>query len=225
LLTVPALPHLAAGASWTTGIYVMNTADKEAAYSIAFRDDSGNSVALPFTTGAAGLKSSISGTLPASGSMYFEAGGAQAPLAVAWGQITAESSIVVHGLFRNNVNGTYYEAGVPSSQGSKGFVIPFDGTTFAPANAPTFTGIAVANLDSTTAAKLTCTARNTNGAVIANGVTVPSIPALGHWADYQFPALSGQRGTIDCTSNTNVTALALRFIGTTAFSSLPVVQK
>jgi hypothetical protein len=46
------------------------------------------------------------------------------------------------------------------------------------------------------------------------------------WSNYLFPALAGQRGTIDCDSNTNIAATALRFIGTGgAFSSLPVISK
>jgi hypothetical protein len=222
LQTKPALPHLAAGGSWTTGIFVINTSPQPASFSIAFRDDNGNSASLPFGTG---LTSTLSGTLPALGSTYFEAGDAQSPLTVAWAQITAASSTVVQGLFRNNVNGAYYEAAVPSIQGSKAFEIPFDATNFAPADAPTYTGLAIANLDETGAASLTCAARDGAGNVIPNGVTVPSITPLGHWSNYMFPALAGQRGTIDCTSTTNIAVVALRFIGTAAFSSLPVVLK
>jgi hypothetical protein len=222
LQTMPALPHLAAGGSWTTGIFFVNTSTQPAGFSIAFRDDSGNPVSLPFS---AGSTSTLSGTVPALGSAYFEAGNGQSPLTVAWGQAAVDSSVVVQGLFRNNVNGTYYEAAVPSSQGSKAFVIPFDATNFAPANAPMYTGLAIANLDQTNAANLTCTARDSAGSVIRSGVTVPSIAPLGHWANYLFPALAGQRGTIDCTSTTNIAVVALRFIGTTAFSSLPVILK
>ena len=222
LQNAPALPHLAAGGSWTTGIFVINTSPQPAGFSIAFRDDNGNAVALPFSAGSTNI---LSGTVPALGSAYFEAGNAQSPLTVAWGQVTADSPIVVQGVFRNSANGTYYEAAVPSTQGSREFEIPFDATNFVPANLPIYTGLAIANLDPTTVASLTCTARDSAGNVIPNGVTVPSIPPSGHWANFLFPALTGQRGTIDCTSTTNIGVVALRFIGTTAFSSLPVVLK
>ena len=53
---------------------------------------------------------------------------------------------------------------------------------------------------------------------------MPTLAPLGHWAAYQFPLLTGQRGTIDCVSNTNVSATALRFLGS-ALSSLPVVTE
>jgi hypothetical protein len=222
LQTAPALPHVAAGGSWTTGIYVINTAPQPTGFSIAFRDDNGKAVSLPFSSGATNI---LSGTLPALGSAYFEAGDAQSPVTVAWGQVTGDTSIVVQGLFRNSVNNTYYEAAVPSTQGSTAFEMPFDATNFGPANLPTYTGLAVANLDPTSAASLTCTARDSAGNVIPNALTVPSIPPLGHWASYLFPALAAQRGTIDCTSTTSIGVVALRFIGTNAFSSLPVVLK
>jgi hypothetical protein len=222
LQTNPALPHLAAGDTWTTGIFVINTAPQAANFSIAFHDDNGNPVALPFTTGSTSI---LSGTIPPVGSAYFEAGNAQAPLKTGWGQVSADPSIVVQGLFRDNVSGTYYEAAVPSSPGSKAFEVPFDTTTFAPTNAALYTGLAIANLDPSQPANVTCVARDSSGNPIPNSVTVPTIAPLGHWANYLFPALAGQRGTIDCTSTTSVGVVALRFIGTTAFSSLPVILK
>jgi hypothetical protein len=217
-----ALAHLPAGNVWTTGIFVINTAPTSSNYSIAFRDDNGNPVLLPFSSGPT---SSLSGTLPPLGSAYVEAASAQAALAVGWGLITADPGIVVQALFRDSTNGTYYEAAVPSQQATGEFEMPFDATTFTPSNVPLYTGIAVANTDPSNPATLTCTATDGSGNVIPNGLTVPVIPALGHWSNYLFPALTGLRGTIDCVSTTNVVAIALRFIGTSAFSSLPVILK
>ena len=42
---------------------------------------------------------------------------------------------------------------------------------------------------------------------------------------YAIPALTGKRGTLDCTADTLISAIALRFIGTDAFSTLPVIVK
>ncbi|WP_321470621.1 hypothetical protein [uncultured Paludibaculum sp.] len=214
-----ALAHFAAGGTWSTGIFVVNTGGQTASFSITFRGGDGNPVAVPFVTGSS---STLSGSGPANGSAYFEASNPQGPLVAGWGQIKADPSIVIQALFRNNVSGTYYEAAVPSSAGSKEFLIPFDATTFAAANAPFYTGIAIANLDQYSA-PITCTARDGNGVVIPNAVQVPVQAPLGHWAGYEFPSLTGKRGTINCTSNSNLAATALRFIGTSAFSSLPVV--
>ena len=216
-----ALPQFAAGGTWTTGILVLNTGSQPAKFSIAFFDDNGQAVTVPFVGGAS---NNLSGTIPAQGSGYFEAADSQGATVVGWGQITADPSIVVQALFRNDVAGTYYEAAVPSSAGSKEFLIPFDATTFAATGAPFFTGFAIANLDPTAPA-ITCTARDANGNVIPDGVPVPQLSGLGHWSNYLFPALTGQRGTIDCVSTTNIAAAALRFIGNNAFSSLPVINK
>jgi hypothetical protein len=216
-----ALPHFAAGGTWTTGIFVLNRGAVPAQFSIAFFDDNGQAVTVPFTGGAT---NALSGMVPAQGSAYFEASDPQGALIQGWGQITADPSIVVQTLFRNRAGETYYEAGVPSSTGSKEFLIPFDATTLAATGAPFFTGFSIANLEPTSAT-ITCTARDANGNVIPSAVPVQQLSGLGHGGGYLFPALRGQRGTLDCVSNTNVAATALRFIGNTAFSSLPVINK
>ncbi len=215
-----ALAHFAAGSTWTTGIFVVNTGSQAAQFSITFYNDDGTPAILPFSTGATGT---LAGAIPGNGSAYFAAANPQGNLVSGWANITADSSLVVQALFRSDVAGTFYEAAVPSSSGAKEFLIPFDATTFSPTGAPFYTGFAVANLDSSTAA-VTCTARDSGGAAIPNGVTVPALSPMGHWANYLFPALTGKRGTIDCSSNTNVSAVALRFIGGNAFSSLPIVS-
>jgi hypothetical protein len=162
--------------------------------------------------------------VPAHGSAYYEAGNPQASLASGSAQITADPSIVVQALFRDDSNGQYHEAAVPSSSGSQEFLFPFDATTFAGNGQPFYTGVAIANL-SGSPADLICTARDQNGAVIPDAVPVPELSPLGHWANYLFPALTGMRGTIDCVASASVAATALRFIGNNAFSSLPVITK
>jgi hypothetical protein len=214
-----ALPHIAAGSTWTTGIFVVNSSAAAASYSISFYNDNGQPLALPK------IGNTLAGSLPAGGSAYAEAADSASGLVAGWGQITADPGVTIQALFRNNSSGTYYEAAVAQSSGSQEFVVPFDATIFADNNSPFYTGFAIANLDPAVNASITCTARALNGNVIPNGVAVPVLGPLGHWANYRFPALAGQRGTIDCVSTTKVAALALRFLGTNAFSSLPVIPK
>jgi hypothetical protein len=221
IISSPALAHYAVGSNFVTGITVINTGATSAAYSISFFDDKGAPALVPFATGTSNY---LSGNLPPYGSTYVEAGNPTLPLSSGWAQVKAESSIVVQELFRSTLNNTHYEAAVPQSTGSKAFELPFDATLFA-ADAPLYTGIAIANLDGQNAAAVTCTARDGSGVVIPNGVVIPSIPALGHWAGNEFPALAGRRGTLDCVSTTSVALLGLRFIGTDTFSSLPVILK
>jgi hypothetical protein len=217
-----ALPHLAAGDIWTTGFSVINTGAQQADFSIAFYDDNGRPISLPIPAAGSFSTNPLAGTLPAYGSAYYETSTSSSTLLTGWGLVTADPAIVIQALFRSSSNGTYYEAAVPSSAGSKEFLIPFDATSFSPTGAPLYTGFAISNLDPTTAT-ITCTAQAANGTVIANAVPVPPLSPLGHWANYLFPALTGQRGTIDCVSDNNIAAIALRSIGGKTISSLPVI--
>jgi hypothetical protein len=213
------LAQVAVDGDLTTGIFVLNTGAATASYAVLFFDDQGNALTLPFTSGATNI---LDGTLPAHGSAYFEADSVQPGLIAGWGEIVADPNIVIQALFRNAVNGMYYEAAVPSTPGGTEILLPFDATTFATTGQSFVTGVALANLDESNTAAVTCTARDPNGLTIANAVQVPALPPSGHWDSYQFPALNGLRGTIACVSNTNLTATALRFLGY-ELSSLPVV--
>lgn len=171
-----------------------------------------------------GSQSVLSDTVPAQGVSYYEAGDPRLPLQPGWALVNADPALTVQALFRNNAGGgKYYEAGVPWNAGGSGFVIPFDATTFADTGVPFFTGFAVASLDSSSSANVTCLARDGAGTVIPNAVSVPLLSPLGHYAAYLFPALAGKRGSLSCSANTKIAALALRFIGNDAFSSLPVL--
>jgi hypothetical protein len=216
--------HFAVGGSYTTGFFVINTGANTANFALTFRDDSGNPVALPVA--GAGSVSTLSGSVAAGGMQYYEASNPSGPTLGGSVSIAADPSVTVHAIFRNHaIDGNYYEAAVPATSGSSEFLVPFDVTTFSGTGASFFTGLAIANTDAATAANITCTARDTNGNVIPNAVNPPPLPPGGHWAGYQFPALVGMRGTLDCSSNTVIAATGLRFLGYSAFSSLPVILK
>jgi len=162
--------------------------------------------------------------VPAGGMTYVEASNPSAPAPVAvWGLISSDPTVTIQALFRRQTAGTYYEAAVGATAGSFGFTLPFDATTFAPTGDPLYTGFAIANLDSLNSAAVSCVAADQNGVTIPNGVPLPSISPLGHYANYLFSALTGLRGTLSCTSSTKVSALAIRAIGTNAISTLPVI--
>jgi len=216
------LPHLAAGGSYVTGFYVVNSSNQPANFSISFYDDKGNPVSLPFN--GLGTLATLSDTVVANGASYYETGNPQGPLLAGSGVITSGASITIQALFRHQgADNTYYEAAVPSSTGNTEFEIPFDATTFAPTGAQIYTGIAMANLDPMQHTNVLCTARNSLGIVIPNAVVVPALNPLGHWANYLFPALFGLRGTLNCTSKTKIGAIGLRALGNDAISSLPVI--
>ncbi len=215
-----ALPHFAAGGPWTTGFYIVNRGSQPGNYALEFYDDSGAAVDVSQNGQAI---TSLNGTVPANGARYFEVGPPDPMVTSGWVQVTADASVTVQGLLRDNVNGIYYEAAVPASSGSREVIVPFDDTTFGPTGAPIYTGFALANLDPANPANVVCTATNSSGAVIANSVSVPTIAPLGHWANYLFPALAGQLGTIDCVANTKIAALGIRSVGGGPLSTLLVI--
>jgi len=217
-----ALPDLVFGDIWTTGILAINTANQSANYQANFFGDSGAPVPLPFGGGPAGT---LSGTLAPLGSAYSEASAPQSSFQQGWGQVAADPSIVVHALFRDHQpGGAYYEAAVPSNPGAKEFLAPFD-FTLSTADQPAITtGFAIANLEQAEATVL-CTARDAAGIGLPNNaVQIPLLSPQAHWTSSHFPVLAGLRGTLDCISNTNIAALAVRYFGLATFSSLPVVN-
>ena len=150
---------------------------------------------------------------------YYEAGTYSTALAEGSGIITATPSVAVQALMRRQGSAdSFYEAAVGPEAGYKEFQIPFDATIFPTTGAQIYTGFAVANMDSVNAAAVTCTARDSNGNLVANAVSVPALGPQGHWANYLFPLLVGLRGTLDCTSTTTIGAIAIRAIGTNAIS-------
>ena len=220
-----AVPHIAVGDVWTTGFFVMNSSSQNRSFSMRFYGDSGNSLSIPFT-GVLGTVSLLTDTIPAQGMKYYEASTLNSGLIQGWAEVFADPFITVQAVLRKpSSHGEFFEAAVQSSAGSTEFVIPFDATTFAPLGVPLATAFAIVNLDPNITANVVCVARNQSGTSILNAVPVPPVSPLGHWANFNFPALVGIRGTIDCTANTIVTAVAFRFIGTTVFSTLPIITK
>jgi len=216
------LPQFAVGASFVTDFYVVNSAITSANFSISFYDDSGNLVALPFA--GLGDLSTLSDSIPAGGAGYYEAGTPQGTPVSGSAVITSDPSITIQALFRRQgSDGSYYEAAVPATAGSNEILVPFDATTFSGNGDQIYTGLAIANLDSSNSASVACTARDSLGNNIPGAISAPALNPLGHWANYLFPALTHLRGTLDCTSNTTIGAIGIRALGTNAISSLPVI--
>jgi hypothetical protein len=218
------LPDFAVGGSFVSDFYVVNTGSSAANFSISFHDDLGNPVAVPFAGGLGNL-STLSGSIPAGGAGFYEAGTPQGTALSGSALITSDPSITIQALFRRQAGGSYYEAAVPASSGSNDVQVPFDATTFSANGAQIYTGLAIANLDSSNAANVSCTAKDSEGNVIPDAIPPLSLSPLGHWANYLFPALTGKRGTLDCSSNTQIGAIGIRALGTDALSSLPVITQ
>jgi hypothetical protein len=221
-LTAPAsLPHFVVGGGFVMGFYAINTTPQAASFTLSFFDDNGRPATLSFSNLTTG--SVLTDTVPPNGARYYEAGIYNGAYAQGTALITPSPVTVQALMRRHGSDGSYYEAADEPASGYSEFQIPFDATTFLPTGDQTLTGFSVANLDPVTAAAVTCTAKDSNGTTIPNAVSVPALNPLGHWAGANFAALTGLRGTLDCSSTTRIGAVAFRFIGTNGFSSLPVI--
>jgi len=217
------VPHVAFGGEWTTDFFAINIETHAGYWSVAFYGDSGSPVALPFTGGLGNLNT-LTDSIPTQGRKDYEAGNTTWPVQGGWALVTSDEVMETQAIFRRSTpTGAYYEAAVRTGETYSGFVVPFDATTFAPTGAPFYTGFAIANVNPSAAAHVVCTARDDLGAVIPDALTIPTLNPMGHWANYFFPALAGKRGTLECYADTLVSAIALRVIGTGAFSTLPVI--
>jgi hypothetical protein len=219
-----ALPHLAYGGQWTTALSAISSGAAAASFSASFYGDAGTSLALPFTGGLGNL-STLTGAVPAGGMRYYEAENSSVGDLSGWALVTADENLTAQATYRRRTTtGLFYEAAVPSSGGYSRFVMPFDVGTFAPNGAQLFAAFAVVNLNPSASAHFVCTARSDSGVLIPNAVSIPSLAPLGHYTAFNFPLLTG-RGTIDCSSDTLVSAIGLRAIGGDAISTLPVIVK
>lgn len=217
------LPHVAFGGVWTTEIFTVSWAKRERNLSIAFYDDNGSPVAVPLA-GGFGSVNALTDSVPALGRRDYEAGDPSAPIRSGWALVTADPAIETQAVFRNAApSGNYYEAAVPAGQAYSHFLIPFDMTTVAATGKPLYTAFAIVNLNPLVAANVVCSARDGSGTVIPDAITIPSVKPLGHYAGYLSQPLKGMRGTLDCSADTMVSAIALRLIGDEAFSTLPVI--
>ncbi|HYL37967.1 MAG TPA: IPT/TIG domain-containing protein [Bryobacteraceae bacterium] len=221
-ITALSLPHFNFGNNFVMSFYVVNSSSQPASFTISFYDDTGKPVAIPFIN--LSTTSTFSDTIVGNGAKYYEAGTFQAASVSGSAVISAAPSITISATLRRlGSNGAYFEAAIPTVSGFNEFQIPFDATTFAPNGAQIFTGFAIANMDPVTSANVVCTARDPVGNVVPNAVSVPVLNPLGHFGGYLFPALMGLRGTLDCTSNTKIGAVALRTLGADSISEFPVI--
>ncbi|MCL6543597.1 MAG: S8 family serine peptidase [Bryobacteraceae bacterium] len=218
-----ALPHLAFGQGWTTSLTVANGRSSTTEFSVSFFGDSGAPASMPFT-GGVGARSVLNATVAAGGLRFYEAEDPALPAQGAWGLAAVDAGVTVHATFRRRTpQNLFYEAAVQPVAGYTQFSLPFDATLFAPASAQVFTGFAIANLNPLGTAQVSCVARDESGVLIQGGtLSIPELAPLGHWSEYLFPALTGRRGRLECRANTLVAAIAIRAIGSDAFSTLPV---
>jgi len=208
-----ALAHIADGGQWTTTFTLVNLDSVPAPYTLDFYADDGT----PLTLGIAGIGAvtTTSGMLPVNGSTVLQTTGGPS-LRQGWAYLDTTQSVGAQAIFKSQVSGRAdYEAAVPIDQGSTNVVIAFDNS------GGYFTGVAIANTDSTFPANVTVIFSDPQGVQIGTGNF--ALQPSGHISlllNLSYPFTAGLTGTVEFTSdNGSIVGLGLRFNPTGPFTS------
>ena len=208
------IAQLVDGASWKTIVTLVNLDTTPATYTLKFFADNGTPMVVQTT---AGTGSSISGTLPPSGSQVIETNGGSATLSQGWALLETASIIGGSAIVRLTIAGQPdYEASHPilTYVQGKRFALPFDETTSS-------TGIAIVNPLDFTGLRVDVTFRGEDGTVFSTDWFM--LTPMQHTA---FPLASrysqaiGKRGVVEfATSQLTFCMMGLRF-GPQSFTSI-----
>ena len=210
-------PHLAVGASWQTTITYINYSPQEVTCQTDFLSDHGSPLMVSF----AGLGTVVSRTdvLPPGGSVHQETNvDLSAPLAPGWARATCSGPVKASLLYRQRNS-----AGVPTAEaGVNAAAVPATRfVTFAEQGAGQFgTGVAYAN-PSATVARVTFTARDAAGQVLASVDRMLSPGGHGAHGMLDLFGLPSFTGSLEITSTEPIVSLSINFEADPVFSSLP----
>lgn len=210
-------PHLAVGAGWQTTISYINYSPEEVTCETDFLTDDGS----PLTVSFAGLGRVVSRTdvLPPGGAVRQETNeGRGAPLAPGWARATCSRPVKASLLFRRRNT-----EGVPVAEAAVNATTVPDTrfVTFAEQGEGRFgTGVAYAN-PSTTAARITFTAKDSGGQTLAS--VNHNLPPGGHGSQNMVDLfdLTSFSGSLEVSSTQPIVSLSLNFEADPVFSSLP----
>jgi hypothetical protein len=230
LPTAGAFAHLASGGAWKTSLTLVNMTASPSPIRLRFWADDGNELILPLNSPQAGGPPSSNGsyldwTIPALGSLVVETEApAQGPILQGWAELQTAGDVTGFAIFRLRLpGGSENEAVVPYENRSRGsYLLPFDETTGF------VTGMALANLSSTTQATVNVVLRDDAGNQIATG-TIPLNPR-GHMSSEVsswVSGMAGRRGTLEFrnTAAGSIAVLGLRFNRFASFATIPVVPR
>jgi virginiamycin B lyase len=216
--------HIAAGGGWTTVVTVVNTSSAAVPVTVAFHNEDGTAMSLPFTTTSQGISqtstSSVTATINPNATMLITTGSLPST-AVGWADVTSTGSVGGFAIFRQTQqNGSASEGTVPLQTTYPSLLtLPFDNT------GGFLMGVALVNL-STTSANITATIWDDTGSqlgtqnliLVGNGHTSFVLPTL-------IPLTAGKRGVVQFQSAAlgGLAGLGLRFSPFGTFTSVPAM--
>jgi hypothetical protein len=213
------IPHIADGGGWQTTFVLTNTTINAGAATLTFyQETSGGATQSwnpPFVE-AIGQNVAV----PAATTLLFHTRGTNLATSTGWAQMIVSPGITAYAVFTLRVAGRPDQDGTaPGGSSSMGILVPFDNANGS------VTGLALMN-PSTVSETISINIKTETGA-ISQGTLL--LPAQGHLAfalPDQLPATAGHSGLAEFymppRTGGGISAIALRFNSTGAFTSAPV---
>ena len=210
------LAHAADGSGFKTTVLLTNAGTAAAAYTLRFNDDQGNIPSSRFELEAG----SLTGTIPAGGSVIIRTAGLGTQVVGGWAELTAPASVGGSVIYSQKTGLPSIQEGTATivAAGSKHFFVPFDNTAGA------VTGVAITDPGASAANNITVTLRYSDGT--SEVVFYPQLPSRNHQAfaiASQFPHTGNRSGVAEFSSEVPLSVVAFRFNSTGAFTSFGVV--
>ena len=210
------LTHAADGFSFKTTVLLTNAGAAPAPYTLRFNDDHGNVPSTRFELEAG----SLTGTIPAGGSVTIRTAGLGNQTVNGWAELTAPASVGGSVIYSQKTALPSIQEGTATivASGSSHFFMPFDNTAGA------ITGVAVTD-PGANAANISVTIRYSEGGPNET-VSYPQLASRNHQAFVlasQFPNTANRSGVAEFSSDAAVSVVEFRFNSTGAFTSFGIV--
>jgi len=213
------LAHAADGDAFKTTVLLTNAGSASAPYTLRFNDDHGNVPATRFELETG----SLTGNIPAGGSVTIRTAGLGDQTVNGWAELTAPASVggsVIYSQKTAVLPSTQEGTATIVAAGNSHFFMPFDNTSGA------ITGVAITNPGANPAI-ISATLRYNDGGANQT-VSYPQLAARNHQAfvlSSQFPNTAGRSGVAEFTVNSPVSVVEFRFNSTGAFTSFGIVAQ
>jgi len=209
------LAHAADGNAFKTTVLLTNASSVPAPYSLRFNDDHGNIPATRFELEAG----SLTGIIPANGSVTIRTAGLGPATVNGWAELTAPPAVggsVIYSQKTANLPSLQEGTSTIVASGSQHFFMPFDNTSKA------ITGVALTNAGATAASNISVTFRYADGSP-PETLSFPQLASRNHQAFVlasQFPHTANRSGLAEFTSDAALSVAVFRFNSTGAFTAL-----
>jgi len=210
------IPHLVEGAGWKTLFAIVNIDTQPSTYNFHFWAGDGSVLALPILGGQPGV---LTGTLAPGATVFAETPGTSDQQIEGWAEVASSGRLGVTAIFRFTGSGTDLQGTSNGAVSGSSIFMPFDNTQGY------VTGLALVNANPTKTLNVTLSFLTDAGVPSSFVVVLPPHGHKTYIMPTAFPALAGQRGSLNVTATTpDIALLGLRFTPSLSFTSLGAFQ-